>query len=93
MAVAVILAALLRRAGTGPGADRVLARSRVAREMSNHLPAELTTAPQPPAALPAATPAGDAAQGDEPAESVEIVVGEVVPFGMFDPFADDLGVR
>jgi hypothetical protein len=44
MAVAVILAALLRRAGTGPGADRVLARSRAAREMGNHLPAELTTA-------------------------------------------------
>ena len=93
MAVAVILAALLRRAGTGPGADRVLARSRAAREMGNHLPAELTTAPQPPAALPAATSVGDADRGDEPGESVEIVVGEVVPFGMFDPFADDLGVR
>ena len=92
MAVAVILAALLRRAGTGPGADRVLARSRAARQMGNHLPAELTT-PPPPAALPAATSAGDAERGDEPGESVEIVVGDVVPFGMFDPFADDLGAR
>ena len=91
MAVAVILAALLRRAGTGPGADRVLARSRAAREMSNHLPAELTT--PAPAALPAATSVGDAEEGDQPAESVEIVVAEVVPFGMFDPFAGDLGVR
>jgi hypothetical protein len=61
--------------------------------MSNHLPAELTTAPQPPAALPAATSAGDAGDADQPGESVEIVDTEVVPFAMFDPFADDLGVR
>jgi hypothetical protein len=91
MAVAVILAALLRRAETGPSADRVLARSRAARKMSNHLPAELTT--PAPAALPAGTSVGDAEEGDQPAESVEIVVAEVVPFGMFDPFADDLGGR
>jgi hypothetical protein len=46
----------------------------------------------PPAVLPAATSAGDADGGDQGGESVEIVVGDVVPFGMFDPFADDLGV-
>src|SRR5574337_699346 len=32
-------------------------------------------------------------QGDQSGESVEIVVGDVVPFAMFDPFADDLGAR
>jgi len=94
MAVAVILAALLRRAETGPGADRVLARTRTAREMTNHLPAELTA---PPAAatvpaLPAGAGTGEESAGEE-SGAVEVVVGEVVPFGMFDPFADDLGAR
>jgi len=89
MAVAVILAALLRRAETGPGADRVLARSRAAREMDNHLPAELMTPPT--AALSAWTSVGDVEDGDQPAESGESEAAEVVPFGLFDPFADDLG--
>lgn len=61
MAVAVILAALLRRAETGPGTDRVVARTRTSREMTNHLPAALTA---PPAPAPApALPAGTAAVG------------------------------
>ena len=87
MAVAVILAALLRRADTGPGADRVLSRTRTAREMTNHLPAELTAPPEAVPALPAGT-GTDEERASEESGAVE-VVGEVVPFGMFDPFADD----
>ncbi|MFE5703712.1 Mu transposase C-terminal domain-containing protein [Rhodococcus koreensis] len=94
MAVAVILAALLRRADTGPGADRVMARTRTAHEMTNHLPAELTVPPSAATipALPAGTAADDGGDGEE-SGALEAVVGEVVPFGMFDPFADDSGVR
>jgi hypothetical protein len=94
MAVAVILAALLRRADTGPGADRVVARTRTAHEMTNHLPAELTVPPSAAAvsALPAGTAADDRGDGEE-SGALEAVVDEVVPFGMFDPFADDSGVR
>lgn len=95
MAVAVILAALLRRAETGPGSDRVLARTHATREMTNHLPPELAT--PVPAALPAGTPDDSVVEEDshvDEAGDVEIVVAEVVPFGMFDPFADDVrGVR
>ncbi|WP_239476521.1 Mu transposase C-terminal domain-containing protein [Nocardia arizonensis] len=89
MAVAVILAALLRRAATGPGADRVLARTLSAREMTNHLPEELNT--PVPAALPAAH--GDVEDADDPADQADVVAADVVPFGMFDPFAEDLGGR
>lgn len=92
MAVAVILAALLRRAETGPGADRVLARTRTAREMTNHLPAELAAPPAPAAVSPAGTAADNDGDSWE-SGAVDVVVGEVVPFGMFDPFADDSGVR
>ncbi|MGO4613756.1 Mu transposase C-terminal domain-containing protein [Nocardia sp. 2YAB30] len=93
MAVAVILAALLRRAETGPGADRVMARTRSAHEMTNHLPAELSTAP--PTALPPAHSTAEDADPDGATDEVqvEVVAAEVVPFGMFDPFADDLGGR
>ncbi|MGH3722061.1 MAG: Mu transposase C-terminal domain-containing protein [Pseudonocardiaceae bacterium] len=105
MAVAVILAALLRRAEQGPGAERALARTRSAREMTNHLPAELTASPvpdQPPAAerppesVPpdsgrrTAPPEPDPVPDDGPGEGA---VDAVVPFGIFDPFADDLEER
>lgn len=91
MAVAVILAAVLRRAETGPGTDRVLARTCTTREMTNHLPAELTTPPTQPALPPPDDPDPDP---DVEATVVEVVDGEVVVgFGMFDPFADDSGVR
>ncbi|WP_433664730.1 Mu transposase C-terminal domain-containing protein [Nocardia sp. CA-128927] len=96
MAVAVILAALLRRAEAGPHATRALARTLSTRAMTNHLPAELTASigdwpadpAPPPLALPAAT---DTAVGSTE-ESVEVAADEVVPFGMFDPF-DDREVR
>jgi hypothetical protein len=94
MAVAVILAALLRRAETGPGTDRVLARTHATREMTNHLPPELTN--PVPAALPAATPVAATEARNQPDEvsEPEVLVAEVVPFGMFDPFADDVrGLR
>ena len=90
MAVAVILAALLRRAEAGPAAGRALARTLAAREMTNHLPAELTAAPAPAAAPPEPeppTPAQDTA-GDPPQDGADVVV----PFGIFDPFAEDLQV-
>ncbi len=96
MTVAVILAALLRRADEGSGSGRALARTRSAHLMSNHLPPELTTAalaapaapePGPSADPPPALPASEAeAEQDEP----PVLVGEVVPFALFDPFADDL---
>ncbi|QHE72784.1 hypothetical protein [Rhodococcus sp. WAY2] len=57
--------------------------------MANHLPAELTA---PPAAAVPALPTGTAAAHEgagEESGAVEVAVGEVVPFGMFDPFADD----
>jgi hypothetical protein len=96
MAVAVVLAALLRRAEEGPGSGRALARTRTAQAMDNHLPPELTTAalagprlPEPP--LPADPAAGPGPVSEpEPAEQPQVLVGEVVPFALFDPFADDL---
>ncbi|WP_433523821.1 Mu transposase C-terminal domain-containing protein [Nocardia pseudovaccinii] len=96
MAVAVILAALLRRAEAGPHATRALARTVSTRAMTNHLPAELTASigdwpadpPPPPLAVPAATDT----TGGSVEESVEVAADEVVPFGMFDPF-DDREVR
>ncbi|MEV0217729.1 helix-turn-helix domain-containing protein [Micromonospora sp. ALFpr18c] len=93
MAVSVILAALLRRAEEGPGSGRALARNRTAHAMGNHLPPELTTAafadppePAPPAEPPQPLPALD----PESAEQPQVLVGEVVPFALFNPFADDL---
>ncbi|MET7770492.1 Mu transposase C-terminal domain-containing protein [Nocardia sp. NPDC005366] len=93
MAVAVILAALLRRAEAGPHATRALARTVSTRAMTNHLPAELTASigdwpadpppPPPRLALPTATDTADSVE-----ESAEVAVDEVVPFGMFDPFDD-----
>lgn len=86
MAVAVILAALLRRAEQGPTAERALARTRSAHQMTNHLPAELAAAP---AVDPLPTPPQEPEHipCDEPGAGP---AGEVVPFGIFDPFAEDL---
>ena len=56
MAVAVILAALLRRAEDGPGADRVLARHTSARRMTHHLPPEVTGMVLTPDTDPGADP-------------------------------------
>jgi hypothetical protein len=66
MAVAVILAALLRRAEHGPTADRALARTASTREMTNHLPPEVTelaagAQPPAPAPVPPAVPVRAAA--------------------------------
>jgi hypothetical protein len=100
MAVAVILAALLRRAETGPDAQRALARTLTSRSMSNHLPAELTAASVVPESLPAGeqltdvehrgpVDAGEPPSAGEPENNQ---AGAVVPFGIFDPFAEDLEV-
>ncbi|MEV0898293.1 Mu transposase C-terminal domain-containing protein [Actinoplanes sp. NPDC049802] len=103
MAVAVILSALLRRAEQGPAAGRVLARTLSAQSMTNHLPAEFAAAvieaepaPEPelvdellPAALEPSPPDEPAADGSIPAAGSV----DVVPFAMFDPFADDLEAR
>ncbi|MFF5075168.1 Mu transposase C-terminal domain-containing protein [Micromonospora olivasterospora] len=91
MAVSVILAALLRRAEQGPGAGRALARTRTAQAMGNHLPPELTTAAlsEPPKAA-AVPPRPLPPPGPEPDEQPQVLVGDVVPFALFDPFADDL---
>lgn len=98
MAVAVILAALLLRAEQGPTAGRVLARTLSAREMTNHLPADFTATAVgeqlPTAAGEAVPPAAsedDSTPAGEPADSAAAEV--VVPFGIFDPFADDLEAR
>jgi hypothetical protein len=101
MAVAVILAALLRRAEEGPGVGRALARHTSAREMTNHLPPEVTELAVEPAAPPepevlSATPVRVAlpAAPDDSEQVEDVATGsradEVVPFGIFDPFADDL---
>jgi hypothetical protein len=99
MAVAVILAALLRRAEHGPGSERALARALAAREITNHLPPGLTgTALAQPSPEPA--PVVEPATGTqaEPAEGAvdplaEVATREVVAFGIFDPFAEDLETR
>lgn len=98
MAVAVILAALLRRAEEGPGVERALARHTSAQQLANHLPpdvTELAIEPDPaPAAEPVlpARPARAELPAAEPEPEVEpsAAAAEVVPFGIFDPFADDL---
>ncbi|WP_433381473.1 Mu transposase C-terminal domain-containing protein [Streptosporangium sp. CA-115845] len=59
-AVAVVLAALLQRAGQGPGpTDRALARTRAATTMRNHLP---------PGLLPAVAFSSESAEFDSPGE-------------------------
>jgi hypothetical protein len=105
-AVAVVLAALLRRAGDGPGAaDRAVARTRAAAEVRNHLPPDLlpaVVAGPDDDDLPDADPAGPVDEqpaGGQPdgqpdgniGEEPEPLEGTVVGFGLFDPFSDEGG--
>jgi hypothetical protein len=96
-AVAVVLAALLRRAQQGPGSQRALGRARAAAELPAHLPQALLPAPPGTAGEPgpaaddpdrrrSAVPAGGPGP-DEPEE----LTGAVVGFGLFDPFGEDGG--
>ncbi len=96
-AVAVVLAALLRRARQGPGSQRALGRARAAAELPGHLPQALLPAPPGTAEEPGtaaddpeqhrpAAPAGGPGP-DEPEE----LTGAVVGFGLFDPFGEDGG--
>ena len=86
-AVAVVLAALLRRAGQGPESRRAIGRARAVAALPAALPDVM------PPALPAA-PAG--AQdpvppaGPDPDGEPEITA-TVVGFGLFDPFGEDGG--
>jgi hypothetical protein len=94
-AVAVVLAALLRRAAHGPESRRAIGRTRAVAALPPALPEEaLPPAPPqqaPPAALPAAQgPAPDEEPDDDPDEEQEIT-GTVVGFGLFDPFGEDGG--
>ncbi|GAB2752394.1 Mu transposase C-terminal domain-containing protein [Kitasatospora kifunensis] len=88
-AVAVVLAALLRRAEEGPGQSRALSRARTATAMPNRLPAALPPAassppdPEPEPARVGAQELDDHA--DEPSS------GAIVPFGLFDPFSEEGG--
>jgi hypothetical protein len=91
MAVAVILAALLRRAEAGH--TRPLARTASTRDMPNHLPKELATdIGRWPAELP--EPAPQATLGAAPADDTtinpndEIDAETVVPFGLLDVVDD-----
>jgi hypothetical protein len=95
-AVAVVLAALLRRAQQGPGSQRALGRARATAGLPAHLtqallpappgaPAESGPADEDPDPL-SARPAGGAGP-DEPEE----LTGAVVGFGLFDPFGEDRG--
>jgi len=90
-AVAVVLAALLRRAGQGPGSRRALGRARAVAALPAALPAAMLPAPPGEAAedAPPQPAAPDAGTGpDEPPESAR-PAGTVVGFGLFDPFGDD----
>ncbi|WP_119700249.1 Mu transposase C-terminal domain-containing protein [Rhodococcus ruber] len=95
MAVAVILAALLRRAEAGPDTRRPLARHACTREMPNHLPVEVTevgrwpTALPEPARPPALPPAPPVQAESDP--TIEADAETVVPFGLLDAFDEQEG--
>ncbi len=95
-AVAVVMGALLRRAGQGPGSQRALGRARAAAELQGYQPQALPPVPSGPAAwpdgdsVPPAPSAVSPGSGPEPGETGELT-GNVVGFGLFDPFADDCG--
>jgi hypothetical protein len=84
-AVAVVLAALLRRAGQGPDTQRTLARTRAASALPGLRPA--LPPPEPADEPPAAEPASP--QDREPAEAE--TAGTVAGFGLFDPFGEEDG--
>ena len=94
MAVAVILAALLRRAEAGPDISRrPLARHASTRDMPNHLPMEVTEVGRWPTALPEparppALPPAPPAQADP---VIEADAETVVPFGLLDAFDEQEG--
>ena len=96
MAVAVILAALLRRAEAGPGTTRALARTTSTRDMPNHLPRELATdigrwpAEVPDSAQQVALPAASA-HDDTVNPDAHIDAETVVPFGLLDILDDSQG--
>lgn len=89
-AVAVVLAALLRRARHGPGSQRALGRARAAAALPAHLPGSLLAAPPEQPADPGAPQADAQPYGHGPDEPQEIT-GTVVGFGLFDPFGEDGG--
>ncbi|MFJ9049725.1 Mu transposase C-terminal domain-containing protein [Streptomyces bacillaris] len=80
--VAVVLAGILRRAEEGPGPERrATAKARAATAMPRRLPIPLQAPPPPPPVI------------DDPDDEEEVAAetaggGEVVPFGLFDPFAE-----
>jgi Mu transposase, C-terminal/Homeodomain-like domain len=88
-AVAVVLAALLRRAGQGPGSRRALGRARAVAALPAALPGAA------PAALPGAHDPGPPLPDDPPAsprtDEAQQIAGTVVGFGLFDPFGEDGG--
>ncbi|MEV8328445.1 Mu transposase C-terminal domain-containing protein [Kitasatospora sp. NPDC056731] len=89
MAVAVLLAGLLRRVEAGPGPEqRATARARAATAMPGRLPAALLSAATPaldPASLP--LPSGESSES-EIVEAEVVESDEIVPFGVFDPLED-----
>ncbi|MRH90535.1 integrase [Nocardia sp. SYP-A9097] len=97
MAVAVILAALLRRAEVGPDTSRPLARTASTRAMTNHLPAELVSeVGRWPTAIPGPPPrpalaSSEAADDSDGSTVIEADGVEVVPFGLLDPFDEREG--
>ncbi|MFJ8391866.1 Mu transposase C-terminal domain-containing protein [Streptomyces sp. NPDC094144] len=77
--VAVVLAGILQRAEEGPGPDRrATAKARAATAMPRRLPIPLQ-----------APPAIEEPDDEEGPVTVEAAAGgEIVPFGLYDPFAD-----
>ena len=93
-AVAVVLGALLRRAGNGPESSRVLARQKAVTALPPPLPAAaLPPALPAPAAVPALPAAADDDGRDPDGGEDREITGTVVGFGLFDPFGGDRGNR
>src|SRR2546430_2604566 len=100
-AVATVLGALLRRAGSGPDSSRVLARQKAMAALPPALPAESLPAALPaPSAVPALPAAPGPGRGhitdgepDESQDEEKELTGTVVGFGLFDPFGEDRGSR
>ncbi|MFJ8307703.1 MULTISPECIES: Mu transposase C-terminal domain-containing protein [unclassified Streptomyces] len=76
--VAVVLAGILKRAEEGPGPERrATAKARAATAMPRRLPVPLQ-----------APPVGDEPDDEDSAAAEAAAGGEVVPFGLYDPFAE-----
>ncbi|MEW1639759.1 Mu transposase C-terminal domain-containing protein [Streptomyces sp. NPDC093801] len=79
--VAVVLAGILKRAEDGPGPERrATAKARAATAMPRRLPSALRPAPVIEEPDDEDEVTGGAAEA--------VAIGEVVPFGLFDPFAE-----